>query len=121
MNVDETPNSPDANPGGVCPYFSTENGCSDRITWSNQFSDNTFTVGRNSYQLNLVGFSETMDLSTITEQFISQEGMSSDAHIFARIDQVDNPAQDVPEPTAMLGFGLMGWAIARSRRTSEAS
>ena len=121
MNIDETPNYAGHNPGGVCPYITTTyNGCSDSITWSNTISANTFNIGNNEYKLDLVGFSDSLDVSTIQTQFISQEGMDSHAHIFAQIVAVNPLPQEVPEPMALAGLGLVGFAAARSRRSKSA-
>ena len=116
MNIDETVNDASYHAGGVCPYLTTGNGCSDSITWTGGFSGNTFTIGDTDYTFDLVGFSKTNDVSTIQDQFISQEGYKSEAYIFAQITEQDLPAQTVPEPAALLGLGMFGLAAIRSRR-----
>lgn len=118
MNIDETRNDAGYHPGGVCPYITTTaNGCSDKITWSNSISANTFNIGTEEYKLDLVGFSDSLDESTITTEFISQEGRNSHAHIFAQITQVNPVVQDIPESASLMGLGLIGFAAVRHRRS----
>lgn len=118
MNIDETRNDAGYHAGGVCPYVTTTaNGCSDSITWSNSISANTFKIGTDEYKLDLVGFSDSLDVSTIKNKFISQEGGSSHAHIFAQVTQLTPVVQDIPEPATLLGLGLFGFAAARFSRS----
>ena len=118
MNIDETRNDAGYHAGGVCPYITTTaNGCSDKITWSNSISANTFNIGTDEYKLDLVGFSDSLDISTIKTDFISQEGLNSHAHIFAQITQVNPVVQDIPEAASLMGLGLVGFAAVRHRRS----
>lgn len=118
MNIDETRNDAGYHAGGVCPYYTTSFGCSDSITWSNSISANTFKIGTDEYKLDLVGFSDSLDVSTIKNQFISQEGANSHAHIFAQVTQLTPAVQDIPEPASLIGLGLFGFAAARFSRSN---
>ncbi|MEO0538047.1 MAG: choice-of-anchor K domain-containing protein [Cyanobacteria bacterium P01_A01_bin.123] len=129
LSVDETNNAASAHAGGVCPYETTGHGCSDKITWDFAMnSQNSFEYEGTQYTLELVGFSDnpdfefdanTLDNFAPTTQFISQERGTSQASIYARIvemgDYSDIPA-DVPEPTTMLGLGVIGAFFVKSRR-----
>lgn len=133
LSVDETINDASAHAGGVCPYRTTGHGCSDKITWDFALnSQNSFEYEGTKYTLELVGFSDdadfnfdgnTLDNFTPATQFISQERGTSQASIYARIvelgDYSDVPT-DVPEPTMMLGLGVMGAFFVKSRRKREA-
>ncbi|MDX6485829.1 MAG: hypothetical protein QOF43_982 [Gaiellaceae bacterium] len=83
INVEDTPNAP------PCPYPSDPGKeCSDRITWSVPASASVIPANASGgpYLLNILGFRATASASSpLVSQFISQEGGSNDAYLFATI------------------------------------
>jgi hypothetical protein len=106
FDIDETPNS------GTCVYVSVTP-CADSITWANAFAPQSFSDGGIDYTLQLLGFNNGGGL---VNQFISQEGGTSRAGLYAQITQV--PTQDVPTPAAILP-ALMGMFGAASRKKNQ--
>jgi len=104
FNIDETPNV-----SGTCVYVSVTP-CSDSITWANAFAPQSFSNGGIDYTLQLLGFDGGVT------QFISQEGGTSSAGLYAQITQV--PIEEVPTPAAILPV-LMGMFGAASRKKNQ--
>ena len=119
LEVEETPNV-----AGTCSYFSNSP-CADKISWDNAFASNSFSVGDRDYTLALRGFSNTPG-GTIVNDFISQEGGTSEAYLFAQILDITPPpppappgSESVPEPTTISG-ALLGLYLVFRRRRSRA-
>lgn len=115
LAVEETPNVE-----GTCAYFSNAP-CADKISWDNAFASNSFKVGDRDYTLALRGFSNTPG-GTIVNDFISQEGGTSEAYLFAQILDITPPPpspppgnESVPEPTTISG-ALLGLYLFIRRR-----
>jgi hypothetical protein len=108
FNIDETPNV-----GRVsdCPYYSTTV-CSDKITFSTPKNVNTFSLAGLDYTLQLVGFSQSAT-GTPVNNFISQEGGSNSAYLYAKITAA--PPKRVPESSSGLGVVAFGALAAVSR------
>jgi hypothetical protein len=109
IDVDETPN--EANPL-ACPYPSNI-GCSDKISIATGGAAQTFVIGDQTLTLYIDGF---LDRALIPQSsFIAQEDESTTATLVAHFDV----ASAVPEPASwammVLGFGLLGGAMRRSR------
>ncbi|NEQ50228.1 MAG: PEP-CTERM sorting domain-containing protein [Leptolyngbya sp. SIO3F4] len=124
LNIDETNNQASSHAGGVCPYETTGDGCSDKITWDFAHnSSNSFEHNGDKYTLELVGFNDTPTFSTGTvNRFISQEGRTSEASLFARLVKLDDGSgerKQTPEPGAMLGLGAAGLLFSRTRRQQK--
>lgn len=104
--------------GDNCPYFTIGAGCSDAITWENSFSSQAFTASGKQYSLELVGFANSMNDKDLVNTFVSQERKISQAQLFTRVTELGSgETADVPEPTGLLGLGLLStYAIARRRR-----
>jgi hypothetical protein len=110
FTVDETPNN---GPVSACPYPSTVP-CSDKITFTNLDTTNAFTLGGLPYTMELLGFS-TDGGHTVTNSFISNEGATNQAHLYAEF----TAPHAAPEPAtlAVLGVGLLGLAgVKRARK-----
>ena len=115
LDIDETPNVSE-----TCPYFSTR-ACSDKISWTNALTPQTFTFGNQNYTLELLGFRENFD-SPMVSDFISQEGGTSQAYLYAKVTAVglpNEPIRGVPEPATLLGIGLVSLYFAASRRQTR--
>lgn len=109
FTVDETPNS---GPVGACPYPSTV-ACSDKITFTNLDTTNAFTLGGQSYTMQLVGFSNDGGATT-TNSFISNENATNSVHLFAEF--IAPHAAPEPATLAVLGVGLLGLASVKRAR-----
>ncbi|MDZ8053530.1 MAG: THxN family PEP-CTERM protein [Aulosira sp. ZfuVER01] len=109
FGIDETPNSGNVND---CPYYSTAV-CSDKISFSTLPNLNTFNVAGVDYTLQLLGFSETPN-GTPTNYFISQEGGTSLANLYAKITVATPSTQSVPEPSSGLSIFAFGVLAAGS-------
>ncbi|MBD2205225.1 choice-of-anchor K domain-containing protein [Calothrix sp. FACHB-1219] len=107
FNIDETPNV-----GKVsdCPYYSTAI-CSDKITFSTPKNVNTFSIADVEYTLQIVGFSQSPN-GTPVKDFISQEGGSNSASLYAKITTA--PPKRVPESSSGLSLVAFGALAAGS-------
>lgn len=106
LAIEETPNV-----AGNCTYFSVAP-CADRIAFSNASLVQNFAFAGVNYTLHLLGFRQQGD-ETVVNEFISQEGGTSQAFLFAKIT-AQTPAAPVPEPTTLAGagFALLGTGLA---------
>ncbi len=122
LTIDETPNS------GTCAYESVTP-CADRIAWTNSLAAQSFQLDGTDYTLELLGVRESLT-GDLLESFISQEGGTSEAFLFAKLTTVEpvlsspNPPvadapNSVPEPGLVLGLGAIA-AIAVRRRPHAA-
>ena len=107
LAIDETSN---AGAAAACPYFSTVP-CSDKISWTDTTSTNTFSVDGVSYTLQLLGFSNEVGSAPINE-FISQEGDTNQTSLYGKVVR----SEAVPEPATMAGLALAGGGLAALRR-----
>lgn len=115
LEIDETPNI-----AGTCVY-SSDTACADKISWTNAISDQSFSIGEQAYTLELLGFRNTPDSAIVTD-FISQEGGTSQASLYGRLNALTptTPAASVPEPATLSGLAVVGLALAsRSRRNKS--
>ncbi|MGB0564348.1 MAG: choice-of-anchor K domain-containing protein [Spirulinaceae cyanobacterium] len=119
LDIEETPNQ-----AGTCAYYSVT-ACSDRITWTNAIASETFFLDETEYTLELTGFSPSVG-GSLVDEFISQEGGSSDAFLYAKLTAL-NPAPTplpaplpdaaVPEPASLLAmFGALGGGVWFKRK-----
>jgi hypothetical protein len=110
LQIDETPN------GGTCAYFSITP-CADKISISETSLSNQFSVAGINYTLQLLGFSLTPGGVPINE-FISQEGGTNQALLFAKVTAAE--AEPVPEPATVAGTALWllaaRWAVGNKRK-----
>lgn len=110
LQIDETPN------GGSCVYFSLTP-CADKIFISETSLSNQFSVAGTNYTLQLLGFSLTPGGTPINE-FISQEGRTNEAFLFAKVTAAE--PEPVPEPATLAGtaLGLLAarWAVGNKRK-----
>jgi hypothetical protein len=113
LEIDETTN------GGTCAYFSITP-CADKISLSQTSMSNQFSVAGIDYTLQLLGFSLTPGGVPINE-FISQEGGTNQASLFAKITAVE--PETVPEPATVAGTALWllaaRWAVANKRKKAQ--
>jgi len=113
FQIDETPNE------GSCAYFSITP-CADKISISETSMSNQFSVAGIDYTLQLLGFSLTPGGAPINE-FISQEGGTNQASLFAKITAVE--PETVPEPATVAGTALWllaaRWAVANKRKKAQ--
>ena len=94
LQIEET-----ANDSGTCAYFSIEP-CADKISISQASMSNQFSVAGINYTLQLLGFSLTPGGAPINE-FISQEGGTNEALLFAKVTAAGS--EQVPEPATVAG------------------
>ncbi len=110
LQIDETPNQ------GTCAYFSITP-CADKISISETSLSNQFSVGGIDYTLQLLGFSLTPGGVPIN-QFISQEGRTNQALLFAKVTAAE--PEPVPEPATLAGTALWllaaRWAVGNKRK-----
>jgi len=110
LQIDETPN------GGSCAYFSITP-CADKIYISETSLSNQFSVAGIDYTLQLLGFSLTPGGVPINE-FISQEGGTNQALLFAKVTAAE--PEPVPEPATLAGTALWllaaRWAVGNKRK-----
>jgi hypothetical protein len=113
LEIDETTNA------GSCAYFSITP-CSDKISISETSMSNQFSVAGIDYTLQLLGFSLTPGGVPINE-FISQEGGTNQASLFAKITAVE--PEQVPEPATVAGTALWllaaRWAVGNKRKKAQ--
>jgi hypothetical protein len=115
LQIDETMNEP-----GNCAYFSVTP-CADKISISETSLLNQFSIAGIDYTLHLLGFSLTPGGAPIN-QFISQEGGTNQALLFAKVTAVE--PEPVPEPATVAGTALwlLGaqWAVGNKRKKEKA-
>jgi hypothetical protein len=75
-----------------------------------------FMIDETEYTLKLLGFHDT-PTGTPVNEFISQEGDTSQTKLFAKI--TTPPSEKVPEPTTMVGLGLLGLYIMGRRNQKQ--
>lgn len=107
--VDETPNS------GTCPYPS-DTPCSDKITFNQVGTSDTFTIGGIEYEFKIVGFGPTAQ--NLQNEFISQESQNSTVPLWAVITATTPNPTPEPAPIGLMALGLMGmsWVVRRVNR-----
>jgi hypothetical protein len=99
--IDETPNTP------PCAYPSVTP-CADAITFDNLLTSDTFTIGADVYTISIVGFADSIG-GPLVSQFISQEGGTNDAFLYAAITAPVTAA--VPEPSSIALLITIGAAV----------
>ena len=103
---DETPNS------GTCTYPSVTP-CADRVTITNAFFNAPIVDnGGTNYFFTLLGFSIDGG-NTISNQFVTQEGVANNAQLYAIITTA--PVPDGGATLALLGGALMGLGMLRRK------
>ena len=111
LEIDETTNEL-----GTCAYFSITP-CADKISISETSLSNQFSVAGIDYTLQLLGFSLTPGGVPINE-FISQEGDTNQALLFAKVTAAE--PEPVPEPATVAGTALWllaaRWAVGNKRK-----
>ncbi|WP_072619219.1 choice-of-anchor K domain-containing protein [Spirulina major] len=83
LDIEETPNY------GTCAYYSVTD-CADRIVWNNALAAERFELNGSQYTLELAGFSSGLG-GNLMDEFISQEGGSSDAYLYAKLTVIAPP------------------------------
>ena len=111
---EETPNG-----GQSCPYGGLNNqgvninGCADRVSVQFIDSSESFTIGADTYTLNVFGFQS--GIGPITSDFLTAERQTNTANLIANVTL--RSSLTVPEPgtLALAGLSLVGLAAMRRR------
>jgi PEP-CTERM motif len=113
FQIDET-----LNELGSCAYFSVTP-CADKISISETSLSNQFSIAGIDYTLHLLGFSLTPG-GTPINQFISQEGGTNQALLFAKVTAV--APEPVPEPATVVSSALwlLGTGLVAGRKRKKA-
>lgn len=113
INHNETTNQAPCLPG-------SQSVCDDVVSFSNPLIGAGFTVGTTPYWLVLEGFSSSATEYIGTSSFMTLEGQSNQAYLWARVTS-QQPSIVVPEPAtgALLVAGLAGFAAVARRRRRE--
>ncbi len=98
--IDETLNTP-------CP----PPGCDDIITFPSAFPAEVFTLGGETLTLQLLGFGATPD--DLSSSFVSPEGLTNEAMLWARITQVTRVTE--PGTLLLLATSLLSFLAYRRR------
>jgi hypothetical protein len=85
--------------------------CDDVITFPAAFPSENFTIGGELFTLQLLGFGGSPN--TLSPNFISPEGLTNEAQLWARIVQVKQVAE--PASWLLLATGLLALAMRRRR------
>lgn len=111
FNINETINQPPP----ACPVGNPP--CADIVTLPNAFPSETFNIDGVNYTLELLGFLDSTTGEPV-EQFVSPEnGIPNSATLVAKI--TTPTSEKVPEPTAMVGLGLLGLYIMGRRNQKQ--
>ncbi len=94
------------------------NGCADHVQLSALSSTSSFTIGLDTYTVNIVGFEQG---GVQTSSFWTEEGVTNTANLVANVD-LTSRVLGTPEPSTwammLLGFAGLGYAGFRSRKTA---
>ncbi|MEQ9369656.1 MAG: THxN family PEP-CTERM protein [Coleofasciculus chthonoplastes F3-SA18-01] len=111
FDINETINQPPP----ACPVGDPP--CADIVTFPDAFPTETFSIGGVEYTLKLLGFRDPVTGEPV-EKFVSPEnGRPNSATLFAKI--TTPPSEKVPEPTAMVGLGLLGLYLLGRRNQKQ--
>ncbi len=132
FTLDETPNDPASNPGGVCPYGdSTGNGCDDKVTVTT-VPDTTFDCPEGRRTVHILGFFEGANCHVAytpptVNFFITGEDLASPACLWAEISDPSSLAVSLSSlgastlsplwllPVAALGLTVAGVSLRKRR------
>ena len=84
--IDET-----TNPSTTCALSSCEYSpcatipCPDRVSWSNSIPSQTFTIGSDTYTLQMVGFKDSCPSGNLVTKLVTQETMDNKAYLVGKI------------------------------------
>ena len=89
MAIDETPNSGTCS---KCKYSPCSVPCPDKISWpAIPPDDQVFTIGSDTYTLQIVGIKDACPSGALKTDFITQEGRTNEGYLVGRIVRVSVP------------------------------
>ncbi len=84
--IDETTNPSTTCALSSCTYSPCSTiPCPDRISWSNSIPTQTFTIGSDTYTLQMVGFKDSCPSGNLVTKLVTQETMDNKAYLVGKI------------------------------------
>ena len=86
ITIDETDNPSTTCARAGCEYSPcTTIPCPDQVSWSNNIASQTFTIGANTYTLQMVGFKDSCPSGNLVTKLVTQETMDNKAYLVGKI------------------------------------
>lgn len=84
--IDETTNPSTTCALSSCTYSPCSTiPCPDRVSWSNSIPTQTFTIGSDTYTLQMVGFKDSCPAGNLVTKLVTQETMDNKAYLVGKI------------------------------------
>ncbi len=84
--IDETTNPSTTCALSSCTYSPCSTiPCPDRVSWTNSIPTQTFTIGSDTYTLQMVGFKDSCPSGNLVTKLVTQETMNNKAYLVGKI------------------------------------